>query len=117
MVIPFDHALVATESEPNRKPPTLNVNVVFLGEIQRWTGRRELQVELPAGSTIATLGERLFLLCGASFARHALTTERAFQPHIAVFLNGLQIGRLNGMKTVLTGERVELMLLPSYEGG
>jgi len=115
MVTPSDQA--ATGGADRQKPPTLNVNVVFMGELQRWAGRREVDVALPAGSTVAALGERLLSLCGESFARSALTTDGAFQPHVAVFVNGLQIGRLNGTKTVLTGDRVKLMLLPTYEGG
>lgn len=93
------------------------VKVIFKGELERWAGRRELDVELPPESTIGVLAERLFSLCGANFAQRALTREGAFQPHTAVFVNGVQIGRLDGTKTVLREGKVELMLLPSYEGG
>ena len=96
---------------------SLNVKVVFKGELQRWAGRRELDIKLPAASTIGALAEKLFSLCGETFARRVLTREGAFQPHTAVFVNGVQIGRLEGSKTVLTGGKVELMLLPMYEGG
>lgn len=117
MVIPSDHTLAVSEAATSPKQPTVHVNVVFKGELQRWAGQRVLEVEIPTESTIGMLGQRLFSLCGANFARHALTKEGAFQPHVAVFVNGLQIGRLDGTKTVLTGGKVELMLLPSYEGG
>lgn len=93
------------------------VKVIFMGELQRWAGRRELEIELPLGSTINLLAEQLFSLCGLTFAQRALTTTGAFQPHVAVFVDGVQIGRLNGTKTALTGGKVELMLLPMYEGG
>ena len=96
---------------------SLNVKVVFKGELQRWAGRRELDVELPVASTIGALAENLFSLCGETFAQHVLTRDGAFQPHVAVFVNGVQIGRLDGSKTILTGGKVELMLLPMYEGG
>ena len=96
---------------------SLNVKVVFKGELQRWAGRREIELELPLGSTIGALAETLFSLCGETFAQRVLTRDRAFQPHVAVFVNGVQIGRLEGSKTVLTGGKVELMLLPMYEGG
>jgi hypothetical protein len=95
----------------------LNVKVVFKGELQRWAGRGEIEVELPPESTIGMLAKKLFSLCGVIFAQRALTTDGAFQPHVAVFVNGVQIGRLNGTKTVLTGGKVELLLLPAYEGG
>jgi hypothetical protein len=85
--------------------------------VQRWAGRREIELELPAGSAIGQLATKLLSQCGEVFARRALTPDGAFQPHVAVFVNGVQIGRLDGTKTVLTGGKVELMLLPMYEGG
>jgi hypothetical protein len=88
-----------------------------MGEIQRWAGRRELEIELPPESTVQALAQKLFHSCGGEFSHHALTKEGAFQPHVAVFVNGAQVGRLDGMKTILTGGQVRLMLLPMYEGG
>jgi len=117
MAIPSDHSLAESEAAKASQPSTVNVNVVFMGELQRWAGQRALELEIPPESTIGMLGKRLLSLCGANFARHALTREGSFQPHVAVFVNGVQIGRLGGTKTILTGGQVELMLLPSYEGG
>ncbi|MBI2530969.1 MAG: MoaD/ThiS family protein [Deltaproteobacteria bacterium] len=85
----------------------MNVKVAFMGELQRWAGRRELELDLPAGSRIGELAKKLFSLCGEIFAQRALTRDGAFQPHVAVFVNGVQIGRLEGSKTVLTGGKVE----------
>ena len=110
MDIPSDRSAAAERTN-------LNVKIVFMGELQRWAGRKEIDLELPAGSRIGELAEKLFSLCGEIFAQRALTRDGAFQPHVAVFVNGFQIGRLEGSKTVLTGGKVELMLLPMYEGG
>jgi molybdopterin converting factor small subunit len=96
---------------------TLSIKIVFMGELKRWAGRSDLELELPPGSTIGELAGKLFSLCGERFAQRALTSEGAFQPHVAIFIDGVQIGRLEGTKTVLTEGRVELMLLPMYEGG
>lgn len=117
MAIHSDSAVTETVAPGSAKPSKLNVKVIFMGEIQGWAGRRELEIELPPESTIHALAQRLFSLCGSGFAQHALTKEGAFQPHVAVFVNGVQIGRLSGTKTVLTGGQVKLMLLPMYEGG
>ena len=117
MGIRFDQIASQRIVADSKEPSLLTVKVIFMGELQRWAGRRELEVELPHESTIGVLAKKLFCLCGTIFAQRALTTEGAFQPHVAVFVNGLQIGRLNGTKTVLTGGKVELMLLPMYEGG
>ena len=114
MVTPSEQLAACTadcESSP------LNVKVVFKGELRRWAGRGEIELELLAGSTIGELAQKLFSLCGATFAQRALTLDGAFQPHVAVFVDGVQIGRLDGSKTILAGGTVELMLLPMYEGG
>jgi molybdopterin converting factor small subunit len=106
-----------SESIVVSKPSVLNVKVIFKGELQRWAGHTELEVELPPGSMIGALAEKLRSLCGTAFTQRVLTLDGAFQPHVAIFVNGVQLGRLDGSKTVLTGGKVELMLLPSYEGG
>ncbi|MBI4523800.1 MAG: MoaD/ThiS family protein [Deltaproteobacteria bacterium] len=95
----------------------VTVRVVFMGELQRWAGRKELEIQLPGGSTINVLAEKLLSVCGLAFAQKALTKRGALQPHVAVFVNGVQVGRLEGSNTVLSGGKVELMLLPMYEGG
>jgi molybdopterin converting factor small subunit len=95
----------------------VRVKVVLMGELKRWAGRQEVTVELPEGSTVQTLAKKLSDLCGETFAQNALTKEKSIQPHVAVFIDGVQIGRLAGTQTILTGGKVELMLLPMYEGG
>ncbi len=102
---------------PCKREKTITVKVTLMGELGRWAERKQIEVELPQGSTIDALGKKLRALCGESFARHALTTEGSLQPHVAVFINGVQIGRLEGTRTVLTDGVVEMMLVPMYEGG
>ncbi len=93
------------------------VTVILMGELKRWAGKREVEVKLPEGSTVPMLAQRLGSLCGQAFAEKVLTKKGAFQPHVAVFINGTHIGELDRDRTILQGEKVELMLLPSYEGG
>ena len=95
----------------------VTVKVILMGELKRWAGRREVEVELSEGSTIQALGENLAVLCGEAFVKHVLTKAGAFQPHVAVFIDGVHMGELDSAQTVLRGGKVELMLLPSYEGG
>lgn len=102
--------------QPPAGRPVL-VRVVLMGELKRWAGRQEVTIELPAGSTVRELAGRLRELCGESFSQKALTPEGWLQPHVAVFINGVQMGKLEGSRTELTGGQVELMLLPVYEGG
>ncbi|MFQ5851878.1 MAG: MoaD/ThiS family protein [Candidatus Binatia bacterium] len=106
-----------TDAHPSSSQHPMAVKVTLMGELQRSVGKRQVKVELPEGARVQMLAQELSKLCGAAFARHALTKEGAFQPHVAVFINGVQIEKLDGAQTVLTGGEVELMLLPMYEGG
>jgi len=95
----------------------VTVKVILMGELKRWAGRREVEIALPEGATIQMLTEKLGVMCGQTFVQNALTKKGAFQPHVAVFIDGVHMGELDSAQTVLLGEKVELMLLPSYEGG
>lgn len=101
----------------NRSRELVTVKVLLLGELRRWAGEREVQIEIPEGSTIQMLAEKLGVICGQTFAQKALTKKGAFQPHVAVFIDGVHVGELDSAQTILRGGKVELMLLPSYEGG
>lgn len=105
------------ESNDGALSRSVGVKVVLMGELKRWAGKQDVDVELPPGSTVQTLVAKLPDLCGKDFAHKVLNKQGFLQPHIAVFINGIQMARLDGTKTVLTGGRVELMLLPVYEGG
>jgi hypothetical protein len=114
MDIPSEKLIQRNE---NPSQAIVTVKVIFMGELKRWAGRSEVKVELPEGSTIQALGKKLAVLCGEAFIKHVLTKAGAFQPHVALFIDGVHIGELDSAQTVLLGGRVELMLLPSYEGG
>ncbi len=95
----------------------MTVKVTLMGELGRLAQRREVEVHLPAGSNVRVLVKELGRLCDPRFAQRSLTKEGALQPHVALFINGVQMGALEGTLTELTGGQVELMLLPMYEGG
>ena len=95
----------------------VTVTVILMGELKRWAGRREVEIELPEGSTLQMLAQKLGSVCGPAFAQKVLTKKRSFQPHVAVFINGVHAGELESAQTILRSGKIELMLLPSYEGG
>ena len=90
---------------------SVKVKLLFMGELKRWAGRREMEIELPQGSTIQTLAAKLFSVCAPEFALRAMTKEGSIQSHVSVFVNGVQAGELEGAHSILTGGQVELMLL------
>jgi len=93
------------------------VKVLLLGELKRLAGRREILVQLPAGSTVHTLAAELGRICDPAFGRLVLSREGDLQSHVAVFVNGRQLESVDGLPAPLTGGDVELMLVPMYEGG
>jgi molybdopterin converting factor small subunit len=95
----------------------VTVKVIMMGELLRLTGQREWEVELAQESTVQTLLEKLSDLCGEAFAQRALTREGTPHPHLALFVNGVDIQTLAGTQTVLPGGQVELLLLSMFAGG
>ncbi len=95
----------------------ISVRVLFMGEIRRLAGCRELELRLPHGATIPTLAHALGDACDPAFAQRILTSDGAFQSHVAVFLNGAHLQRNGDAETLLEDGQIELMLMPMYEGG
>jgi len=96
---------------------SITVTVGLVGELRRLAGRREIELELPRGATLGSLIRALGEQADPAFARRALTSEGDLQSHVAAFLDGMQVPSPSGMRTELTGGRVDLMLVLMYEGG
>ena len=56
MAIRSEEKIQLSENPPRE---IVTVKVLLMGELKRWAGRREVEVELPVGSTIRSLGEKL----------------------------------------------------------
>ncbi|MDP6494230.1 MAG: hypothetical protein QF619_02345 [Candidatus Binatia bacterium] len=56
----------------------MTVKVVFIGQLKRWAGKREVEGELPEGSTVGMLVKKVSALCGATFAQHIFFRPEAF---------------------------------------
>ena len=98
--------------------PVAVAKVVLMGELRLIAGRQEFAVDIARGSTLQSLLSRLEVICGKAIARRIMTRDGEIYPHVAVFLNGEDIRGLAGTETVLSsGEKVELCMLPVYEGG
>ena len=94
----------------------VKVNVIFMGELRRWAGSREVGVTLPEGSTVLELAQKLSDVCGKALSERVITKE-GFSTDVAVFLNGEDIRQLADGRTILAEGEMELMMLSQYEGG
>lgn len=96
---------------------TVGITVVFIGELRRLAGRRDVRVRLPGPTTVHTLARELGAVCDPAFAARVLTPDGDLQSHVAVFLNGEHLPTARDGAAYLTEGEVELMLLPMFEGG
>jgi len=88
------------------------MTVRFLGSIGRITG---VQTERLTASSVRELLERLLLQHGQVWRDHVFD-GRDLINGVAVVVNGLNVGRIQGLSTPLsTGD--EVVLLPLFEGG
>lgn len=99
------------------KTAAITATTVLMGELRSLAGTREVEVTLPPGSTVRDLLHRLAEASGRAFADRVLTEDGSLQAHIAVFVNERDIRDLQGIDTPLADDRVELVMLPAFEGG
>ena len=117
MDIQFREAAALRPGSGGGPEPVVAVKAVMMGELRQITGKREWEVELPQGSTVQTLLEKLSTLCGEAFARRVLSRDGMPPQHMAMFVNGEHIQTLAGTETVLPGGQVELLILHVFDGG
>lgn len=114
---PWQECPEVTRSDGTAVPHDVSVKVVLFGELKRLARMREVNLEVPTGSTIHTVARELGRICGPAFTARHLTSEGALQSHVAVFLNGVQLHSLGDAPARITDGQMELMLVPAYEGG
>jgi len=91
--------------------------VVLMGRVKRLAGgRAELEIELPEGSTVQTLIEKVADMCGTAFAEEMLTEDGRILHHLAIFVNGQRVdtGGLQPTQTILSGGQVQVDLTRLY---
>ncbi len=92
------------------------IRVQSLGAIKALIGRREIEVEMPAGARLADLLERLSQQYGPEFDRQVNVGGDWPDLRARIFINGRDHFTLQHLDTVLRdGDQV--MLLPPMAGG
>ncbi len=95
----------------------VTTTAILMGELRSLAGTREVRATLPTGSTVREFIHWLTSSYGQAFARRVMTSEGSLQPTVAVFLNGQDLRELGGLEAELVDGRVQLVILPVFEGG
>jgi molybdopterin converting factor small subunit len=98
---------------------TVGVRVRFMGDLRAVVESADLNMSLPQGSSVGDLLKSLAERFGDPFAKWLFTGSGDLHHHILIFINGDNIQDIGGLTAKLGGQddRVELIMLPMFEGG
>lgn len=93
------------------------VRVKFMGDLPSLTGKRNLELTLPHGSTLADLFASLSKRFGDDFSRRVFSSPSRLRHTMLVFVDGEHIKHRGGLAAVLEDSEVEVIMLPMFGGG
>jgi len=95
----------------------ITVKVHTILDIKKVVGKREVQIVLPPGSTVADLLEQMVKSWGEGLSSllFEVDSHKLFS-HIQIMVNGRAIAFLNGMGTEIA-DGDEVLILPPVAGG
>lgn len=96
---------------------TETVKVKLMGDIAGVFGRRELELPFPRGASVGQLLKSLGDRYGESFTKEVFNAAGGLMPTLVIFVNGEDIKELRGLDTPISGSKVEVVVLPIFEGG
>ncbi len=98
---------------------TVGVRVRFMGDLRAVVASRDVEVSVPQGSNVGDLLSCLAEKYGDPFAKWVFTGSGDLHHYILVFVNGENIQDIGGLSAKLgeRDDRVEIIMLPMFEGG
>lgn len=93
------------------------VKVKLMGDIAGVFGRREMELSFPRGASVGQLLKSLGDRYGESFTKEVFNAAGGLMPTLVIFVNGEDIKELRGLDTPISGSKVEVVVLPIFEGG
>lgn len=94
-----------------------NIKVKLMGDIAGVFGKRELDLAFPRGASVGQLLKSLCDRYGESFSKEVFNAAGGLMPTLVIFINGEDIKELKGLDTPISGSKVEIVVLPIFEGG
>ena len=106
-----------TEEAVTVEDATLAVRVRFMGDLPAVVGRRELQVDLPAGCTVGDVLASLSERYGDAFTSRVFAGPEELHHYMLVIADNENIVEKEGLATKLGKGEVEVIMLPMFGGG
>ncbi len=97
----------------------VGVRIRFMGDLRAVVEARDIKMSVPQGSSVGDLLSSLAEKYGDPFAKWVFTGSGDLHHYILVFVNGENIQDIGGLSTKLgdRDDRVEIIMLPMFEGG
>lgn len=93
-----------------------HVSVEFLAALRIFTNERQVDIEVPEGSTIATVLDNLHQMFGNDHAERIFDTSSGISPALIVLLNGTNVKSMDGIDTAVQDGDV-ISCVPIMAGG
>lgn len=93
------------------------VKVRLMGELAGLFRPKELELALPAATTVGEFLRRLRDPYGEAFGKKVFNAAGGLTNGVVIFVNGEDINSMAGLDTALPEGTVELIMLPVFEGG
>ncbi len=94
----------------------MRVKVKVFAKLRELVKNREIDVELKNGSTIIDLLTTLTETYGDELKSHLFSENGALKKHFTIYVNGVGVDELGGVKVVLKDGDV-VAILPPISGG
>lgn len=95
------------------------VRIRFMGDLRAVVASRDVTKSVPQGSSVGDLLSSLAQEYGDPFGKWVFTGSGDLHHYILIFVNGENIQDTGGLSTKLgeRDDRVEIIMLPMFEGG
>ncbi len=97
--------------------PPIAVKVKFMGDLLALIEQRNLSMTLPQGSTVGDLLALLNESYGEPFYSRVFVRPDTLHHYMLIFVDGQNINDIGGLAATLGESKVEIIMLPMFEGG
>ncbi|MEE8349441.1 MAG: MoaD/ThiS family protein, partial [Acidobacteriota bacterium] len=115
-MIPPTGSVTGDSAAGMSNPAQCQVQVRFLGILERLTGQRETQVEIGTDQVILDLLETLCQRYGEEFSSNLFRAPGKVHTYLRIFLDEMEVQPTDGF-TPNSTSKMELIILPIFEGG